>query len=135
MQIEDIKPSTVMTVSASVSGVEVTKALYSDRTFLPDRVYARFVYLPVRHQDGTVEHGWVCNSLGTSGQRVLKPGKDGNQRLGQERCKREWDSYGSDDVVDYYTYRQGNRTPLPDWAVQAIERLRPSGPVQPPYDV
>lgn len=106
-------------VRVNLTGAPELPASYLSRAILPDWVYVTYVFGP-----GQARGGWVAQHVDVSGQRVLKPGPDGQRRLGKERHIATWYSGRSGDV-------QSDRE-LPEWLDKLVSELRPSGQVTMP---
>ena len=103
-------------IRVNLTGAPELPASYLSRTILPDWVCVTYAFGPGQHRGW-----WVATDLKVSGQRVLKPGPDGQQRLGKERHTADWYRGRSGDV-------QTDRD-LPEWLDSLVSELRPSGQV------
>lgn len=102
--------TTTSTVYADIAGAPETTASYSSKVFVPDAVSATYRYTP----EGPTWK-WTCSNIRLSGYRVLKPGPNGEQRLGKDSATATW--YGE------------NSKSLPDWVTALVRKLRPAGDV------
>jgi hypothetical protein len=116
IDISDVSSHTEATVRVKFTGAPVLPASYLSRDIQPDHITVRYSFGPGQHRGW-----WVATNVDVSGQRVLKPGPDGQQRLGKERHSASW--YGGR-TRDVQTDRD-----LPEWLDQLVSELRPNGQV------
>jgi hypothetical protein len=116
IDVTDVSSHTEATVRVKLTGAPELPASYLSRDIQPDHVSIKFVFGPGQHRGW-----WVAADVSVSGQRVLKAGPDGQQRLGKERHTAHW--YGGR-TRDVQTDRD-----LPEWLDNLVSELRPSGQV------
>lgn len=98
-----------------VTDVPTIPADYLGFDILPDTV--NLVFRLPENQDA-----WVCAVVKVHGNRVLKPGIDGNQRIGKTSHTAEWFAHAGRDVTATALHNY-----LPDWLRALIEQARPEG--------
>lgn len=101
------------TVTIGVTGTPVLVATYQTRSFQPDQITVKFRYKPQTDADGWTHHTWTRTSVTVVGPRILKPAKDGTQRLG----------------ADHLRYHPMYADQLPEWLTKLVDELRPSGDI------
>lgn len=116
IDVTDVSTHTEATVRVKLTGAPELPASYLSRDIQPDHVTVRYRFGPGQHRGW-----WVAAHVDVSGQRVLKPGPDGKQRLGKERHTATWYASSRGDV-------QSDRD-LPEWLDQLVSELRPNGQV------
>lgn len=121
IDITEVTSHTVVTVRVKFTGAPELAASYLSRDIQPDHLAVTYTFGPGQHRGW-----WVATNVAVSGQRVLKPGPDGQQRLGKDRHKAEWYGGRTRDV-------QSDRD-LPEWLDRLVSELRPSGQVTLPGD-
>jgi hypothetical protein len=116
IDITDVGSHTTTTVRVKLTGAPVLPASYLSRDILPFHVSITYVFGPGQHRGW-----WVARDVTVNGHRVLKPGPDGQRRLGKDDHKAHWYAGRAGDV-------QTDRD-LPEWLDQLVSELRPSGQV------
>lgn len=116
IDVTDVSTHTEATVRVKLTGAPELPASYLSRDIQPDHITVRYRFGPGQHRGW-----WVAAHVDVSGHRVLKPGPDGQQRLGKERHTATWYAGRSGDT-------QTDRD-LPEWLDQLVSELRPSGQV------
>lgn len=111
----------------AVAYVKVTdappvKADGIDRQISPYAVEISYVYHRTSGPDGWVEHRWLARGVTVHGRHILKPAKDGTEKLGANVYRATWSSFGGLDLVD--VPHVGSP---PEWVMTIIEGQRPSG--------
>jgi hypothetical protein len=133
IDIENVKSRAECKVGVQFTGAPVTKASYLDRFFLPDYLTLTYVHVVDTTGDEVVQR-WACVRGSGSGQRVLKPGPDGEVRVGKDRHDTWWDCYLSTDPAKARTQDLTTEAGVPDWVVKLANELRPAGYVETPGD-
>lgn len=116
IDVTDVSNHVEATVRVSLTGAPELPASYLSRDIQPDHVAIRFQFGPGQHRGW-----WVAKNIEVSGHRILKPGPDGQQRLGKESHTARWYAGRSGDT-------QVDRD-LPEWLDKLVSELRPSGQV------
>lgn len=93
-----------------------------DRQISPYAVEISYVYDRVSGPDGWVEHRWLARGVTIHGRHILKPTKDGTERLGVNVHRATWSTYGVSDLVDGPFVESP-----PEWVKVIVEQQRPSG--------
>lgn len=112
MDVTEVTGSAFATVSIGVTDTPPLKATYQERYFQPRRIHVRFEYRP-EAADGWTVHRWYPVDISAHGPRILKPAKDGSQRLGAEDLR----------------YKTISQREHPEWLRQLVSELAPSGEV------
>ena len=106
------------TARVYVAGTPDLKADYVQRRIQPFYVLIRYRYVP---PEGHLQPVWMARSVNVTGYAILKPGRDGTQRIGTSTHKAEWSSWTGHDVRD-----QDARRPLPDWLREIVTARVPT---------
>lgn len=114
IDITDVSSDTTVKVRVKLTGAPELPASYLSRDIQPD-------WICVTYDFGQLRGWWVATDVKVAGQRVLKAGPDGQQRLGKDRHTANWYSGRTRDV-------QTDRD-LPEWLDKLVSELRPSGRV------
>jgi hypothetical protein len=105
-----------------VADAPPVKADGIDLQISPYAVEISYVYHRVAGPDGWIEHRWLARGVAVHGQHILKPAKDGTERLGASVYRATWSSFGGRDLVDSTSVGSP-----PEWVLVIIESHRPSG--------
>lgn len=111
----------------AVTWIKVTdappvKADGVDRMISPYAVEISYVYHRTPTPDGWTEHRWLARGVTVHGRHILKPAKDGTEKLGVNVHRAAWSTSGSLDLVDVPYVGSP-----PEWILAVIEQQRPSG--------
>lgn len=121
VDIKSVKSYADVSVHVKLSGLPDVNKSFGSWTLRPFALTLKFRVA----QDAGGELAWVCFDARVTGHRVLKPGKDGQDRLGVETGYRDWSLYGGTDLA---TGKNRDGEPLvPEWLAPLINELRPSG--------
>ena len=122
IDIESAETQTTATVRVRLTGAPPVKASYVAHHIRPFYVEIRYVYRQTPSGlDGWIEHTWPAVQVKLIGGRILKPGPNGEQRIGKATHEADWSSYGTHDV-------QSNPScPLPEWLDKLVGEMRPHG--------
>ena len=122
IDIESAETQTTAVVRVRLTGAPPVKARYVDHHIRPFYVEIKYVYRQTRSDlDGWTEHRWAAEHVELNGYRILKPGPNGEQRIGKATHEAYWSRYGTRDVQS-----NPNNT-LPEWLDRLINEVRPNG--------
>lgn len=113
INITDVTTFTETKVTIRIEGGPEAPVQYLGRNMLVDYVGVTYRYAPEREW-------WMAVSVTVAGQRLLKPGPNGEQRIGKDRHKSTYGGWSRD------VQEAGD---LPDWLDPIVSELRPSGAV------
>lgn len=113
IDITDVRTHSLVKVRVELTGAPEVKGQHraDGKNFVPG-------YLAVDYTPDPENDRWMAVNVSTSGPLVLKPGPDGEQRLGMSDGKHTWGGW-SRDVQEHHN--------PPEWLDQLINELRPSG--------
>jgi len=122
IHIESAETQTTAIVRVRITDAPPVKASYVAHHIRPFYVEIKYAYRQTRSDlDGWTEHTWPAVQVKLIGGRILKPGPNGEQRIGKATHEADWSSYGTRDV-------QSNPSrPLPEWLDKLISEMRPHG--------
>lgn len=111
LDLKDFRSTSTAKIIVNFQGAPDTEWQYSSpvRTFEPDEAAITYEY-------DAASQWWGVTHVAVSGYRVLKPGKNGERRIGQERGIYEW-----------YSFSGVLRESLPEWLSRLTEEVRPTG--------
>jgi hypothetical protein len=133
IDIENVTARTTCKVSVQFTGAPVTKVRYLDRTFVPGSLMLTYAHVVDATGDEVVQR-WVCVHAVASGHRVLKPGPDGEVRVGKDVHDTWWDCHLSMNPAKARTQDLTTEAGVPNWVVKLANELRPAGYVETPGD-
>lgn len=122
VQILEAATRTKANRHARITGAPELDATYLDQTIQPQHIWIRYVYHLVNG-----EPTWTATQIIVEGFRVLKPARDGSQRLGKQTHIATWTSWD-------LGHRTTSRNQTPAWLDDVVEILRPSGGVGLPFE-
>jgi hypothetical protein len=130
IDITEVRSWADVKIQVHLTGAPPFKVQYQQgREASPSFLSLTYRYLPDHRTNE--DNPWACVSVTVGGDRILKPGPNGEQRLGKDQGKASWSTIGTEDIVKS---QQGKGRPLPDWIVQLIAELRPYGELSLPAE-
>lgn len=121
-EMEDVTTQVVATCWIKVNGTPSLVAEDRAQDMQPHSIKVEYVYRQTHNKNGWVEHSWVARSVLVNGLRILKPAKDGTQRLGGTVQRCTWVLSMSGGLINAI---DGDCPP--EWLAEIIEAVRPSG--------
>lgn len=119
IEITKLTGTATAVVRMYVSAAPAMKASYVDADILPYFVQINYRHVKAVDPDGWVSHSWAAVDVRVVGHRVLKPAKDGSQRISDTVTHdRKW-----------YDTQAVDPDTLPDWLADLVEEARPYGAV------
>jgi hypothetical protein len=114
IQATKIQPIATVQVSIDIEGAPAVKVRFLSIHIVPRHLVIYYRYEVVQSEDGWIEYTWRCTCVAATGDKVLKPGPNGEQRL-SSKVGHTTDWYGRD------------LEELPEFVQKWVEDARPSG--------
>lgn len=106
--------SATVKVHIDIEGAPEIKVRFLGGYIVPNHLVITYRYEVTQNEDGWTEYTWRCTDVSASGDKVLKPGPNGEQRL-------------SDKIGHTTRWYGRDLEEPPEFIKQSIEFGRPSG--------